>query len=275
MEALQLAKDRHENFLNIEGSINLRDFGGYTTTDGKQIRRGLLYRCGLMTDIPEHAWDDFAALDVGVICDLRSHEEVESNPTPDAEPFNCRVHIPIWPGSSQQFQNRAQQAGPQQEQQQPQVTHDEFIEFMHRVTREIARDHVEAYKQLMRELIQTERGFLLHCSAGKDRTGFGAALIHHLLGVDHDTILADYLISNQATELGERFRSRMEETAKSQDIPFEIDDEIIKVFAGVREEYLLGAFEELDQHYGGIHGYLEEIGITAAEEKHLRDRLLV
>lgn len=261
-----MANERHENFLNIEGSINLRDFGGYTTTEGRKLRKGLLYRCGAMSDIPVHAFEDFAALNVGVICDLRSHEEAESSPTPKTDPFDCVVHIPIWPGSSDQFQKSAQNR--------QRVSHDEFIDFMHRVTREIARDHIEAYKQLMRELVQTDRGFLLHCSAGKDRTGFGAALIHHVLGVDRDTIMADYLISNQATELAERFKQRMIDSAQEQNLPFQIDDEIINVFAGVREEYLQGAFDELDQHYGGIHGYLEAIGITAADEKHLRERLL-
>ena len=91
---------KQHRFINIEGSVNLRDFGGYTTTTGKQVRRGLLFRCGNMAEIPEHAFSDFAALDIGVICDLRSHEEAETSPTPEGGPFACRVHIPIWPGSA-------------------------------------------------------------------------------------------------------------------------------------------------------------------------------
>ncbi|MDA0978943.1 MAG: tyrosine-protein phosphatase [Proteobacteria bacterium] len=260
------SEQRHESFVDIEGSVNLRDFGGYQTTDGRTIRRGQLFRCGTMAEIPEHAFDDFAGLDIGVICDLRGHDEVENSPTPDAEPFQCRIHIPIWPGSSMQFQESARER---------QMTHEDFIEFMHQVTREIARDHVEAYKQLMRELVNTERGFLLHCSAGKDRTGFGAAIILTLLGVERETVVHDYLISNQARELVERTLRRMRENAAERNMPEDIDEEVIRIFAGVREEYLLGAFEEIDRHYGGIHGYLEAVGITRAEEEHLKNRLLL
>lgn len=257
--------ETHEHFIAIEGAINLRDFGGYLTKDGHTVRRGLLFRCGNMKDIAKHAYDDFAELDIGVICDLRSQGEVDTAPTPEVGPFLCRVHIPIWPGSSTQFQETIRGAP---------ATADDFIDFMHNVTRDIARDHVEAYKQLARELVNTERGFLLHCSAGKDRTGFGAAIILTMLGVDHETVMYDYLISNQASELAMRMKERMQETAAEQGNNVEIDDRIVAVLSGVRQEYLLGAFEEIDEHYGGIHGYFEAIGISAADEAHLKDRLL-
>jgi len=255
----------HETFVPVEGSINLRDFGGYITEDGERIRRGLLFRCGSLNHIPEHAFDDFAALNVGVICDLRSHEEALESPTPSASPFDCRVHIPIWPGSSFQFQESVNEAPPSRE---------DFIDFMQRITREIARDHVASYKALMRELVNTERGFLLHCSAGKDRTGFGAAIILSLLGVNRETIIRDYLISNQATELAERMKEKMQERAAAEGRELPASQGIVEVLAGVREEYLHGAFEEIDQQYGGIHGYFEAVGISAADEKHLRGRLL-
>ncbi len=260
MTSHPLLLDHHpRRFINIEGTINLRDFGGYTTQDGKVVKEGLLFRCGSMSEIPERAFDEFTELDLGVICDLRSLEEAEKDPTPDADPFSCRIHIPIWPGSSTQFQESIQKKNrpPSKE---------DFIEFMTNVTREIARDHVEAYKQLMRELVATENGFLLHCTAGKDRTGFGAALVLTLLGVDHATVMHDYLVSNEAPELFHNQRARMEAAMREQGRNLNIDENIVRVFSGVRAEYLLAAFDEIDNHYGGMRGYLEEIGITAGEE---------
>ncbi len=254
-------------FINIEGAINLRDFGGYATQDGRTVKKGMLFRCGLMTDIAEHAFDDFAALDIGVICDLRSHEEAENHPTPDAPPFDVRVHIPIWPGSSSQFQQAMQES-------QKRPSAEDFMSFMNDVTREIARDHVEAYKELMSHLCDTDRGFLLHCSAGKDRTGFGAAIILTMLGVDHETVLHDYLVSNEATELADRARERMLASMREQGLPERIDDNFLHIMSGVKSEYLLAAFDEIDNHYGGIQGYLEEVGITAAEQKELKRKLL-
>mgnify|MGYP006102417677 CR=1 FL=1 len=260
-------KKHPRRFIKIAGSINLRDFGGYKTQQGKTVKEGLLFRCGAMNEIPDDAFDDFDQLDIGVICDLRSHEEVEASPTPEGGPFACRVHIPIWPGSSAQFQENVNK-----ESRRPSPA--QFVEFMASVTRDIARDHVDAYSKLMRELVSTDKGFLLHCSAGKDRTGFGAAIILRLLGVDHDTVMHDYLVSNESDELFERMRTRMIQNLKDQGITGKIDDEIVKVMSGVRAEYLLGAFEEIDTHYGGISGYLEAVGISAADQKHLTDRLL-
>lgn len=257
--------EQSDRFISVEGSINLRDFGGYPTIDGQTVNKGLLFRCGALSDIPETAWDDFAALDIGVICDLRSDLEAEEQPSPTAAPFDCRVHIPIWPGSSAQFMESIRGTRP---------SPDRFIEFMKDVTRDIARDHVEQYRLLAKELVDTERGFLLHCSAGKDRTGFGAAIILHLLGVSDELILEDYMISNQAAELGERMKARMFERAAEDSQNIQPSDQMVQILSGVRREYLEGAFDEIDNHYGGVHGYFEAIGISAAEEAHLKERLL-
>ena len=64
-------KTRDPRFIPIEGALNLRDFGGYATKDGGQVVKGKLFRCGSLAGIPEHAFEDFARLDIGVICDLR------------------------------------------------------------------------------------------------------------------------------------------------------------------------------------------------------------
>ena len=255
------------NFINVEGSINLRDFGGYRTKNGKTVKKGMLFRCGTMADIPKRAFSDFASLDVGVICDLRSQEETESSPTPAGDPFLCRVHIPIWPGSSTQFQETisGQNNGPSPEQ---------FASFMESITREIARDHVQAYTQLMKELLSTDRGFLLHCSAGKDRTGFGAAIILTLLGVAQDLVMHDYLVSNESSELFERMRSRMIQSLKDQGMEGTIDEQVIKIMSGVRARYLLSAFDEIDTSFGGMEGYLEELGVSSSHQKQLSKRLL-
>ena len=254
-----------DRFIDIKGSINLRDFGGYPTKDGKVVKSGLLFRCGALNNIPESAYSAFAELNIGVICDLRSHSVAEEMPTPAASPFDTRVHIPIWPGSSSQFQDSIQHKRPEPK---------EFIKFMQNVTRDIARDHVEAYRALAAELIAADRGFLLHCSAGKDRTGFGAAIILRALNLADEFIFEDYLISNQASELGENMKKKMLQQASAVGRDIQPDDEIINVLSGVKKEYLEAAFLEIDEHFGGIAGYLDAIGIKDNEQSRLRQRLV-
>ena len=252
-------------FISVEGSINLRDFGGYTTSDGSKVKTGLLFRCGNMSEIPDHAHDDLAALDIGVICDLRGVEEADTAPTPTGGPFECRVHIPVWPGSSTQFQEAVAKKKP---------SVDDFLAFMETVTREIIREHVPAYTQLFGHLLAIESGFLLHCSAGKDRTGIGAAIILSILGVSREDIMKDYLISNQSKDLIARTLRRFSEQASDKKVAFNPDSEIVKVMAGVKAEYLHAAFEEIDNHFDGINGYLEAVGITHREVDTLKARLL-
>ena len=84
-------------FIPIEGSLNFRDFGGYETESGGRIKTNLLFRCGMLADIPQHAFEDFSSLGIDVICDLRRDDEAEMSPTPLAAPFQGRRHIPIEP----------------------------------------------------------------------------------------------------------------------------------------------------------------------------------
>ena len=246
-------------FIRLPGAINLRDFGGYRTSDGRRIRRGLLFRCGAMSGIDPDYHQAFADLDIGVICDLRRDEEVEMSPTPTHAPFDVRVHIPIDPGSTLSFR---ESLGDQD------ATADDRRGHMRQITREIAREHAHNYRRVFAELVNTDRGFLIHCSAGKDRTGFGAAMIQTLLGVDHETVMADYLLSNEATELRERMAQRIQEMYPH------IDDESLGVMAGVQADYLLAAMDEIDEHFGGTHGYFEEVGLTPADIEDLKARYL-
>ncbi|MDZ7684962.1 MAG: tyrosine-protein phosphatase [Gammaproteobacteria bacterium] len=98
---------------------------------------------------------------------------------------------------------------------------------------------------------RSDGGFLLHCSAGKDRTGFGAALILSALGVDEETIVRTMLLTNQAQCLFRFMGERMKGNAD-----YHIDDESIEAITGVREEYLRAALDEVRRRHGSVDGYL-------------------
>jgi protein-tyrosine phosphatase len=98
---------------------------------------------------------------------------------------------------------------------------------------------------------------VIHCTAGKDRTGFACALILHTLGVSRDTISEDYLLTNQ-------FYRR--DPNHSTDLP----DEIRQVLGSVREAFLAAAFEAIDADYGDLETYLRDgLGLGKAERAHL------
>ena len=140
---------------------------------------------------------------------------------------------------------------------------------MQEITREIACEHVAAYAQMFRALIATERGFLVHCMAGKDRTGFGVAVIQLMLGVSEQLVMADYLLTNEASELMTRTRDRMLEQG------IEIDAASLEVITQVKREYLEAALMGLKAEFGGIEGYLEAAAVKPAERADLIKRLVV
>lgn len=249
-----------DRFIALPGSINFRDFGGYRTEDGRQVRWRKLFRCGSLAMMTEPAHRSFADLGISVICDLRRDDEVEMSPTPGHAPFDCRQHIPIAPGSSPMLRASLEDTS---------QSSADRIRYMVDITREIARDHHAEYRQLFEHLLAADGAFLLHCSAGKDRTGFGAGLILTALGVPEDVVLEDYLLTNQAESLKQFMAQRM----RGHYGPH-VDDESIAALTGVREEYLRAALDEVVTRHGSLVGYLEEIGVDASARTELKNRLL-
>ena len=249
-----------ERFIGLEGSLNFRDFGGYPTASGGHVIKGHLFRCGMLSDFTADGAAEFEALNIGVICDLRGTDEVALYPTPNLPMFDCQKHIPIAPGTSSDLRGSVAMG---------QHSAAERSAFMQEITREIACEHVAAYAQMFRALITTEQGFLVHCMAGKDRTGFGVAVIQLMLGVSEKLVMADYLLTNEARELLTRTRDRMREQG------IEIDAASLEVITQVKREYLEAALTGLKSEFGGIEGYLEAAAVEASEQAELIRRWVV
>lgn len=246
-------------FLSIEGGLNFRDFGGYETQDGRIVRRGVLFRSGSLSMIEGVGIRDFERLDIGLICDLRRTDEAERGPAPVHPAFDCRRHIPIAPGSNillrESLEDRTQTAA-------------DRIAIMTQMMRDLVNDHGDDYHTMFEVLLENDRGFLVHCSAGKDRTGLAAILVLTALGVDLETVRNDYLLTNEAVSLRRLMNDRMRENHEG------VDDESLDAITGVREEYLAAAMTEVRRGHGSLDNYLSSIGVGSPEREALRARFL-
>ena len=120
----------------------------------------------------------------------------------------------------------------------------------------------ERYRTLFAHLLEDSAPLVIHCTAGKDRTGFACALILHALGVSEDMISEDYLLTNQ-------FYRR--DPNRSSDLP----DDVRQVLGSVRDAFLAAAFEAIDADYGDLETYLRDgLGLGEAERAHLEARYL-
>ena len=185
--------------------------------------------------------------------------------TPELAGSPSRLEIPIDPGSAVAMRERLNEGS---------VTLKERIDFMVGINRDLASNHAEDYARMFERLLELEDGaFLVHCSAGKDRTGFACALILHALGVSEATVLEDYLLTNEAMDYEgyvlKRIRSRLW-------ADLEADRESTMALFGVRPEYLRSAYDAIAAEFEGVEHYIEQaIGLDRAARERLQSRYLI
>jgi protein tyrosine/serine phosphatase len=133
--------------------------------------------------------------------------------------------------------------------------------------------HIDLYSRYFRALADTDQAVLIHCAAGKDRTGLLAALTHHLVGVHEDDIMADYLLTNEAInyDLVVPHVTEMMKTHTGR-AP---DPAAVRVAIGVDPTYLETSFRVIRDAHGDLDGYLERVlGVDAPLRERLQTRLL-
>ncbi len=173
----------------ILAAANLRDLGGIRIADGRRVRSGLLFRAGHLSDLNEADVSTVAGLGLRTVVDLRRPSEIESRPHPElsvTDVLHCQVS-----SDDNEFAVVANLLGDMTHQVDgPGMVEDYF--------RRNLTDRLDAYRPVFHLVTDPDRlPLLFNCTAGKDRTGFVAGILLRLLGVDADTAMADYLLSNE------------------------------------------------------------------------------
>jgi len=238
--------------LSLSGASNFRDLGGYPTSDGRTVRWRQIFRSNHLG----HLTDDDAAVlrELGVrsAFDFRGTEERTAAICGMPE---ISVHsLPVEPTVVAALRAIAAAGTP--------LSTDHAIKVMRESYSGYVQNNTPRYRTLFAHLLEDSAPLVIHCTAGKDRTGFACALILHTLGVSRDTIAEDYLLTN-------RFYRR--DPNHSSDLP----DEIKQVLGSVQESFLAAAFEAIDADYGDLETYLRDgLGLGKAERAHLEARYL-
>ena len=188
------------DILGIEKKRNLRDLGGYKTQNGKRVKKGYFFRSSRLMDFEQAELEILNSLNIKKIYDLRSKEEVKDAPDPTlkgAEYIHSSAAARA-DGTEVNFSPAALIA----ENVYSKESNDEFT---HKVYGNLPFSY--AYKRMFEDIVAGNVPILFHCSAGKDRTGIAAILILLALGVDEETAMYDYMLTNEyRKEYIERFR---------------------------------------------------------------------
>jgi len=253
-----------EQSVAVEGSVNFRELGGYAAADGRKVRRNSLFRCGTLTHLTDVGQHQFADLDIGLVCDLRRDDERAEQPTQLTRSAPEQLLLPIDPGSAMQLREKLNNDGLDVEQRRY---------FMTSLTGELTRDHADEYRQMFDRLLAVDDGgFLVHCSAGKDRTGVASALLLHALGVEREVIKADYMLTNITIDYEGYVVPKMVGRYERLGAP---DKEAIMALAGVHEAYLDAAYDGMHHDHEDVEAYLTSaLGLSSKMREQLRERFL-
>ncbi len=245
----------------VEGAENIRDVGGLFTQRGEQVRWGLLYRSGSLSEIEEDDFDRLAALNIKTICDFRTDTEVTQDP--DQWPNLAQIRTVRLPIGNDSLDSKTVMK---------QINEPDFDadRFMEKANREFVLLHSDRFRAFM-SLVLEKRNYplLYHCSAGKDRTGIASALILSALGVERASIMQEYLLSNYYLHaVGE---DKLQQAA----IFYDIDQDKLRALMNVKANYIQAAFSTIDSLYGGVDQYLcQQLGVCKAEVAQLKRQLL-
>ena len=238
--------------LPFSGASNFRDLGGYAGHGGRPVKWRQLFRSDHLAALTPQDQVLLAQLGVTRAVDFRG--QAESAAHAYALPGVAYHPLVIEPTVVQRAL-ALQQAGHQ-------LTAQDAVALMQETYRGFVHDNALRFAELFRLLLASDAPLVFHCTAGKDRTGFAAALILLALGVPRDVVMQDYLLTNTLYRRPEGMGSRAPE-------------EVLRVLWRVQEDFLNAALQCVDQDFGGVQTYLVEVlGVDAAAQKALAGRYL-
>lgn len=246
----------------MEAIPNFRDFGGYKTSNGLVIKKGLLFRSGSLARASEGDLQRLAALGIRTVCDLRTVNERQQGPDrlPGGRDINY-VHIPI-------KARRHNEASPMRQLWSLWFGSNRGLDYGELLT-EFYRELVTDFSLELGRVIKVvgdrdNLPALIHCTAGKDRTGVACGLIQLLLGLPLERVMADYLLSNNGLDL---FKAEMRRKFRLFLLAGLSSERFVPLMEA-RREYLLAALAQIEASYGGLDDYARR-GLGLSDEDRL------
>jgi len=249
--------------LPFEGCHNFRAVSGWRSNDGRRLIAGRLFRSDQLDRLTDSDQDRLQALNIGQVFDLRARAEIERSPSRWPEGA-----LPmIWSGAESAADADLGKVMTQSGQ-----TADDFSAAMVRTYAKFPDELAGAVRAAAEFLLGSDEApVLIHCAAGKDRTGFVMAFLLHAIGVRDDDILADYLLTNASYEKAHAvFNAQGRLDAVEDRVPGSVER-----LLGAYPQYLTAAQASVVDQYGTIAGWLEQcIGLNAKARSNLGDMLL-
>jgi protein tyrosine/serine phosphatase len=242
--------------LSWDGCVNVRDLGGHPTEDGNVTRFGRIVRADSVRQLTEEGWAALVGYGIRTVVDLRYHNELEADP-PRALDVEV-VHISLLgePDEERWAELDAIAAAAR-----------DVASSTRAVYLEVMEDHRANIATAVAAVGHASKGgVVVHCHAGKDRTGLVTALLLRLAGVSCSDVAADYSLSerNLAAQIEEWVAEAEDEEERARRVRI----------GATPADGMLGVLEEIERRYGDVRAYLRAGGASDSDLDAVRARLL-
>lgn len=250
--------------LDLDGPNNFRELGGYPLASGGCFKRNRLYRSDHLANLSDADQRVFADLGIKTVIDFRGETEREDNPDRIDDPAIGQFWLPLRAeGADVRKLRRGLESGT--------ITAVDARNYLIQANREFVRRFAPVYAQFFEILLEPAHyPIVFHCTAGKDRAGFAAALALLVAGASREAVFHDYLATNHCTA---HYVNGIVEGVG--DMPaVKASGEAVRAMMQVREEYLQTAFDTIDEDYSSLDAFFEG-ALKLDETKRARIRSLL
>lgn len=235
--------------IQLEGGSNFRDLGGYPTKDKKQVKWGHIYRSADVSKLTANDLQTLENLHLATVCDLRGPDELKTSP----DKLPTGVNYINLPAGSEKIQSNMNLAT---------INRDSMMRAVYAQTSHLKAKYKPMFDQLL--ALPSDKSLMFHCTAGKDRTGIGAALVLSALGVQKKYILADYAATNVFwKDTREKMLKAMAKSGMSETS--------LKAMLDANPAYIETFFSSIDKQYGSMKKFLtKEMELTPEKIQQLK-----
>ncbi len=250
----------NERVIDLEGTTNTRDIGGYQTSDQGTLRWRQIIRSENLSRLTANDFQILEEIGLKTVIDLRTNKEHNKSPTVwqgDNPPQF--FHFPVGDANNDWFKAQRRMM------KRNRFTEEQSMELMVEGYRMIAEEGPPSYQKLMEVVLdQSNWPILIHCNAGKDRAGVAVALIMESLGVDREIIMEEYLLTNELGRTEKKAILLSKESRKlgrGSKFGKGSSPSAWSPIVGVRAEMLEAFYASVDEKYGSMDAFLTELGV--------------
>ena len=253
--------DSAKRHVVLKGAANFRDLGGYTTSDGHHVKWGKVYRSSDISKLNESDLNILSKLNIDYDVDFRGHEESAKAP----DKLNPGTDYILCPAGSDSLNSSLMQGITKLKG--VQAGDSLFIASFYGKTTYLTARYKPFFGKLLD--IPADKNLVFHCTAGKDRTGIGAALFLYALGVPYQTIVEDYTATNYY--LNEQSKKSISGMVNFMHVDKDVANEMMLA----KKEYLDATFAAITKKYGSVDNFLStEIGLDSQKRAELKKKFL-